>query len=86
MDARAAVSRRPIPSSPPGKLLVGWLAAGPVALWASMYGKASAPQLASLLEHSPRAYIRLETFVEELLLLLLTIKRWRSRASTYQGL
>jgi hypothetical protein len=60
-----------------------------------MYGSASAPQLAFLLEHSPRAYIRLETFVfvggtilfvEGLLLLLLTIKRWRSRASTYQGL
>jgi hypothetical protein len=32
MDARAAVSSRPIPSSSPGKLILGWLAAGPVAL------------------------------------------------------
>jgi len=92
MDARDAVRSRRIPSPPPGKLLLGWLAAGPVAIWASMYGSDSAPQLAFLLRHSPQAYIGLEAFVfvtgtiflaEGLLFCIRPLfKRWRSRAST----
>jgi len=62
IDARAAVRRRPIPVAT-GKLLLGYLAAGPVAIWASMYGRASAPQLGFLLKHSPQAYVRLDAFV-----------------------